>query len=382
MTTAASKLLSARSAAKRAKHRTPRPILLSIGTSVPHLPTTQEEAAERLAAIWKLSGTALERWRRIVAGSDIRTRYTIMPPDEVAGLTTAQRMIEYERHAPKLAAAAARQALMRAGISTCDVTDLIVVSCTGFSAPGIDVALVNELGLAPTVRRSLIGFMGCFGAITGLRAAAGACAANANPRPIALLVCVELCSLHIRSDDDVQNQVASALFADGAAAAVVSGHVERAFSDPSRSSPPNHIGQLTTGNSLLLREGADWMTWRITDAGFAMTLTRDVPPAIQERLAAFVASSAEVQPQTYIVHPGGPGILEAVDAALALRGGAGLDASRTVLRDYGNVSSGSVLFVLDEALRRGCRLPAMLLAFGPGLTIESLTLLPSEQRPV
>ena len=119
------------------------------------------------------------------------------------------------------------------------------------------------------------------------------------------------------------------------------------------------------------------MSWRITDAGFAMTLSRDVPVAVRRNLGAFVTAEAPVAPASFIVHPGGPDILDAVDDALRLDGGRGLDAARAVLRRYGNMSSATVLFVLEEALRRGHGLPAMLLAFGPGLTIEGLTVLPS-----
>lgn len=353
------------------------PHLLGLGTAVPELSRPQREVEHMMADLWNLKGSALERWRRIIAGSGIRTRHGVMRMEDVVHLTTAQRMAAYEQLAPDLAAAAARRALSNSGVQAREITDLIVVSCTGFAAPGVDVALVEKLGLERTVRRTMIGFMGCFGAISGLRTGVGACAAN--PGAIALVVCIELCSLHMRADRSVQNQVAAALFADGAAAAVVgSGHLNEGL-DFSHTS----IGQLTSGASLLMPEGKQWMSWRITDTGFAMTLTRDVPQALRNRLAEFVAGASAQRPGCFVIHPGGPGILDAADAALALSGGCGLDASWAVLGRFGNMSSATVLFVLQEAMNRDYRRPAMLLAFGPGLTIESLQLLrKTEQKPL
>lgn len=346
--------------------------LRGLGVAVPALCWPQERIAGAMTALWNLRGGDLDRWRRIIAASEIEKRHAVLPIEQVVGLTTSQRMQAYEQFAPALAEQAARQALNNSGVSEQQITDLIVVSCTGFSAPGVDAALVSRLGLQPNVRRTVVGFMGCFGAISGLRTAVGACAANRNA--ITLVVCVELCSLHMRGASDPQNQVASALFADGAAAAVVASTARKTASDDGTSGM--EIGRLTTGASLLIQEGRDWMTWRITDAGFAMTLAREVPIALRQRLAAFVAGACPQRPCTFIVHPGGPGILNAADQALQLQGQMGLQFSRAILRRFGNVSSATVLFVLQEALRHGCQLPALLLAFGPGLTIESLALLP------
>ena len=352
--------------------RKPMAHLLGLGTAVPVHFESQEETQAKMAALWGLNASALERWRRIVAGSGITRRHGVLPVEQVIGLSTAQRMSVFERSAPELAAQAAIKALEASEMAAAAITDLIVVSCTGFSAPGVDVALVRMLGLPPTVRRTVVGFMGCFGAITGLRTAVGACAAH--PSAVALVVCVELCSLHMRPDRDVQNQVASALFADGAAAAVVAS--AGWDGEPTSVDGSPFIGRLTTGAGLLLEQGRDWMTWRITDAGFAMTLTRDVPAALHDCLAEFVDGAYGKRPASFIIHPGGPGILDAADEALQLAGGRGLDASRAVLARFGNMSSATVLFVLEEALRLGHPLPALLLAFGPGLTIESLLLLP------
>lgn len=349
--------------------------LMGIGTAVPEKRWSQDQVADMLARRWNLTGGALDRWQRIVAGSGIDSRHGVLPMDEVIDLTTAQRMSAYEDHAGALAETAARRAMQSAGVEPQRITDLIVVTCTGFSAPGLDVDLVLRLNLSRDVRRTIVGFMGCFGAISGLRTAVGACAADSNG--CALVVCAELCSLHVRAEVDVQNQVASALFGDGAAAAVVRSSypdVDPGVKDEA-ASPVSGIGVLTQGAGRLIKAGRDWMTWRITDRGFAMTLAREVPVIVRQSLARFVDDVCDGRrPRTFVVHPGGPGIVDAVDAALDLRGDSGLGAARAVLRRVGNVSSGTVLFVLEELLRTACPLPAMLLAFGPGLTVESLML--------
>lgn len=353
--------------------------LLGIGTAVPDFFLSQDDNARQMARLWNLQGTALDKWQRIVAGSGIEKRHGVLPPEQVVALTTAQRMQAYEEFAPPLAESAARRALDHAGIACKAVTDIVIVSCTGFAAPGLDVALIERLALRATTRRTTIGFMGCFGAINGLRIASGLCAAD--DRAVVLLVCAELCSLHMRAESDVQNQVASALFADGAAAAVLAGE-EASRERTSRcldasmpaSLPP--IGRIGGGSSLLLPEGRDWMTWRITDAGFAMTLTREVPVALRRNIAGFVREAGASNDVAFIVHPGGPGVLDAVDSALDLRGERGIECSRDTLQRFGNMSSGTVLFVLEHALRCGHAPPMMLLAFGPGLTIEGIMLEP------
>jgi predicted naringenin-chalcone synthase len=346
------------------------PWLMGLATATPPLCLRQAETADRLSALWQLDGEDLDRWRRIVAGTAIETRYGVMPLEQVPALSTQARMEAYERYAPALAREAADGALRRAGFAPADVTDLVVVSCTGFSAPGLDVALVKDLGLRPTVRRVMVGFMGCFGAIIGLRTAAALC--GSDPRGVALVLCLELCSLHLRSDRSPQNQVASALFADGAAAAVVAAPGMSGGEPGGRA-----LGRVTLGGARLLPQGQDWMSWRITDAGFAMTLSRDVPVALRQSVAAIVDEVCPARPDCFVVHPGGAGILDAVDEGLGLGGGQGVEISREVLRRYGNMSSATLLFVLREALRQGYRPPALLLAFGPGLSVESLLVEPT-----
>jgi predicted naringenin-chalcone synthase len=345
------------------------PWLAGLATATPSLCMPQVETAARLAALWQLEGEELDRWRRIVAGTGIDARYGVMPLEAVPALTTKGRMEAYESNAPVLAHAAAARALRRAGVQPAEVTDLVVVSCTGFSAPGLDVALVEDLGLRPTVRRVVVGFMGCFGAIVGLRTGAALC--RSDPAGVSLVLCLELCSLHLRADRSPQNQVASALLADGAAAAVLVA--------PGRSNgraKNGGLGRVTLGGGRLLPQGRDWMSWRITDAGFAMTLSRDVPAALRRSIEAIVDEVCPRRPRCFVVHPGGAGILDAVDEGLGLEGRSGVEVSRDVLRRYGNMSSATLLFVLEEVQRCGYRPPALLLAFGPGLSVESLLIQP------
>lgn len=356
------------------RRRDRAPHLIGLGCAVPPLLHTQQQIAEELASLWRLGRAERARWQRIVDGTKIGQRHGVLPMDRIMHLSTTARMQQYELHAPALAAHAARDALHSAGIQASAVTDLIVVSCTGFAAPGLDAALVEELELSPTVRRSVIGFMGCFGAITGLRAAAGACCADT--RGVALLVCCELCSLHLRPNLTMHDQIAAAIFGDGAAAAIVAG-TKSPVINCSTAPSAKSIAQLTLGHARILPEGRDWMTWRITDAGFAMTLEKSVPIALRRALADFLRETPDPAPRTLAVHPGGPGILEAVENALGLSRISGMATSWDVLRHFGNMSSATVLFVTNHLLKSTrAKLPLMLLAFGPGLTIESISLIP------
>ena len=341
--------------------------LRSLGFALPRA-WAQDELASGLAHAWELDGVEKARWDRIVRGSTIRTRHAVGDLVSTLRMSTGERMRVYEREAPELALRAASESLGKANVDASAISDCVVVSCTGFTAPGVGNLIARRLGLRPTVRHTQVGFMGCFGGVLGLRTAVGTVAAD--PGAVVLVVCVELCSLHLRADRSPENLVASAIFADGAAAAIVDGERE------------GGIGRLSLGATIVLDEAADAMTWRIGDDGFAMTLTREVPAALERSVCPFVQSlalgpagqsSGHVAP---LAHPGGPGILDAIErglAGIAVVPEARL-ASRAVLRDFGNMSSGSILFVLDEYLRQGGRPPAQIIAFGPGLTMDGIAL--------
>jgi predicted naringenin-chalcone synthase len=357
--------------------------IIGLGTASPAHAITQGDAAAMAAS---LCGSAESEARAVAAlyrRSSVRSRGSVLfanglpdhgvrqsffPPANSPrdrGPSTAARLDRYAADAPPLARAAASGALSEASVSPPEITHLVTVSCTGFSAPGVDAALIGELGLRPTVQRTHVGFMGCHGAINGLRVAAAL--AHSDRRARVLLCAVELCSLHFHYTADPDKIVANALFADGAAAAVV------AASDIG-------VARIASTGSCLFPDSAEAMTWRIGDYGFEMTLSARVPDLLHAALPAWLSEFLAPLAITcgdvgaWAVHPGGPRVLSAVEACLHLPAAA-LAASRDVLSAHGNMSSPTLLFILDR-LRRGGALPrpCVGLAFGPGLTAEGIVL--------
>jgi predicted naringenin-chalcone synthase len=306
--------------------------------------------------------------RRVIRRSGIDARHSCVPDFTRKGEPlllgersppTSARMAAFREHAPPLAAEACRRAMASAGVEAGDITHLVVVTCTGFYAPGPDADLVELLGLRAGVERTLVGFMGCYAAFNGLRVARDA--VTARPGAKALVVCIELCSLHFRPDAAPDNVVANALFGDGAAAAVV------ANDDGSGA-----LVGLGRGSTRIAPGTGGEMGWTIGDDGFRMTLSSYVPQLVAADLASFVAPLADGTTSSWCVHPGGRAILDHVEDALSLPSEA-LASSRAVLRDVGNVSSGTLLFVLEREVARlaegDC---GVMLGFGPGLTLEGL----------
>jgi len=276
---------------------------------------------------------------------------------------TAERMRIYAREAPALAERAARRALASAGIQASEIRHLIFVTCTGFSAPGPELVLAGALGLPASVERTVVGYMGCHGALNGLRVAQRSIVATGQ---LALVVCVELSSVHVQPDAERGSLVAASLFGDGAAAAVLG--------------PAEPVGgcgaliDLGSGASLIDHAQRDAMTWTIGDTGFRMHLSPELPRAIGDTLREFVDGFGlgTPDPGALCVHPGGPAILSQVESCLGLARGA-LVHSRAALREHGNLSSATLLFVLERALpsmREGAS--GLLLGFGPGLALEGL----------
>ncbi len=284
-------------------------------------------------------------------------------PDDL-GPTTRARLEKYETDALPLALKAAQRALGEADMRTEDITHLITVSCSGFAAPGVDIGLIKELGLRNTVQRTHVGFMGCHGALNGLRVARGITESDANAR--VLLCAVELCSLHYHYGWDNERVVANALFSDGAAAVVGAGQ-------QSESPGAWRIG--ATG-SCLIPDSEDAMTWRIGDHGFDMSLSARVPQLIGTHLRDWMTSWLAESDlklndvKSWAVHPGGPRILGSVVNALDLEREV-VDVSRKVLRDHGNMSSPTLLFILKKLREDHAELPCVALGFGPGLMAEA-----------
>jgi len=335
---------------------------------------------------------------RVYAASAIDGRHSVLPdflPDPPGGAatpfvdgdgrfrspTTGERNALYAAHAPGLAERAARAALAAAdGFAPADVTHLVTVSCTGFMTPGTDLHLAGSLGLRPRLERYHLGFMGCFAAFPALRMARAFCAAD--PAAVVLIVAVELCTLHLQPAADLDAVLSAAVFADGAAAALVSARAPRTSPADGAATAQRPLA-LERSATAVTRDGAADMAWTIGDHGFDMTLTAYVPRVIAAETADALAPLFEggVGPSDvrwWAVHPGGRAIVDKVVEAMGLDEDA-VAASRAVLRRAGNMSSATVLFVLEELMDRrhpgpvpGERVAA--LAFGPGLTVDSALL--------
>ncbi len=287
--------------------------------------------------------------------------------------STKARNNLFAEEATKLFIEAADAAVSKCdGIDRLDITHLVTVSCTGFFNPGPDYKIVRALGLDPAVQRYHLGFMGCYAAFPALRAAKSFC--EADPTAVVLVVCAELCSLHVRTSNDPDTIMGSALFADGAAAAVVT----------ARNDLPNPpLLQLDHFETVLTPVGEDSMAWNIGDEGFEMVLGNYVPHIIDEHIVGALEPLLARDPSLrelpyrdithWAIHPGGRSILDKVQSRLDLTDEQLLPARET-LRNYGNMSSATVLFVLKHILdlppREGDeRICSM--AFGPGLTVET-----------
>jgi predicted naringenin-chalcone synthase len=305
---------------------------------------------------------------------------------------TGARNDAYSQHARPLLVEAGRRALEAApGVAAADVTHVVTVSCTGFFAPGPDYVLVRELGLSPSTQRFHLGFMGCYGAFPALKMADQFC--RADPTAVVLVVCVELCSLHLHVDDDPDSIVANSVFADGAAAAVVTG--DRSFEREEDAPDPAATLRLDSFASVIVPESDGEMAWTIGDRGFDMTLSSYVPRIVERSIAEALDPLLAHDPELsrslprevgrWAVHPGGRSILDRVQSALSLTDEQ-IAASRAVLHEYGNMSSATVLFVLQRLLESAGDRPERVgaVAFGPGLTVESalMTLRPAAAETV
>ncbi|MBN9141307.1 MAG: type III polyketide synthase [Micrococcales bacterium] len=345
----------------------------SLETAVPDAVLRQVDARDLFARQAGLSRLGTRLIATAFDASGIEQRHTVIdelvaPRDSplvdadggIRPAPTSERTALYARYAPALAIDAARRALASASVAADEVSHLVTVSCTGFVSPGTDLALVQALGLAPSTARLHVGFMGCAGAFPALRAADAYC--GADPEAVVLVVCVELCTLHLQATDEPEQIVAMSLFADGAAAAVVSAR-------PAAGDALALDGFLTD----VLPDSVDEMRWMVGDAGFVMHLSSRVPGHIGRGIRTALAPLLPEGPQAvdaWAVHPGGRSILDHVEDALGLPETA-MAPSRAVLSDYGNMSSPTVLFVLRELLTGGARGTVCAAAFGPGLTLEA-----------
>jgi predicted naringenin-chalcone synthase len=360
----------------------------AIGTASPKHRIAQPQIAEFMAQALQFGEADTRKLRALYRVSGITNRYSVLPdygrangeftffpntPDLEPFPSVGQRMAVYRREALPLALTAVRDCLRQVpDLPLNSITHLVTVSCTGMYAPGLDIELVRALGLRSHVQRTCINFMGCYAAVNALKVADAICRADATAR--VLIVSVELCTLHFQKSPEEDHLVSNALFGDGAAACLVQGEPLPAPA-PSLALRAFHCG--------LEPDGHDDMAWHINDFGFEMTLSSYVPRLIQqgigllteELLNKLSVNLADIH--AFAIHPGGRKILESIETALGLSRHDNRHAYQ-VLRDYGNMSSATVLFVLREVLSQVTPTdhgaPVLSFAFGPGLTIEAILL--------
>ncbi len=361
--------------------------ILAFGTAVPAYKASQVDVGRWMAQSF-VNRPEIGRWLRgIFANAGVETRYSciadyLQPVAEARfapghplenAPSTAERMEIYERESIPLGVAAAKQALAELAATTdstlsataASITHLVVVSCTGFFAPGLDLAIARHLVLAPTVARTMIGFMGCAAAFNGLRIAAQI--VQSQPTARVLVVCVELCSLHTQPTVDRENLVAASLFADGASACIV-GEPQPAQSN---------MFLIDDFHTEVKPETSDQMIWQIGNHGFALRLSPQIPHHLASVApAALQCLFGQTEPDFWAIHPGGPAIVERLVEVFELTQEQ-VAASRTVLRQYGNLSSATIFFVLNELRTTFQRnrnnqenQSGVAMAFGPGLVVE------------
>ncbi len=282
---------------------------------------------------------------------------------------TAARMELWAGAVRPMAFAACSDAIRTSGVQASSITHLVTASCTGFAAPGMDQWLIRDLGLTPSIRRTHIGFMGCHAAINAIAAARDM--VRADPTARVLVCCGEVCSAHLHYGERIDQWISNTLFGDGAAAVVLASSVGSA--QPSVPAPSAIIDT----QSLLIGGSENAMTWEIGDHGFMMGLSAEVPAMIERALPPWIDAQLTARGLTrssiagWAIHPGGPRVIDSVVNALGLPAGAG-DASRAILHDFGNMSSATLLFILERLVRSGVEGPIVALAFGPGLSAEML----------
>lgn len=356
-------------------------MLLSLSTAVPPYLYTQQDVAQKSIDILSIEQEKAELLHRMYQNSSIEKRYSVIDdfhkpreewefwgsqyPQTVPGMTA--RNLRYKKDAPQLAEKAARQALEKWGGEGKRITHIISVSCTGVIAPGIEYYLMQNLDLSPTINRLGINFMGCFGAFKGLSVARAF--TQEDPDSRVLLVCTELCSLHLQTDTNSETLTANALFSDGSAAAIIGGN-------PRSGEKP--IWEIMHTYSLGFKNSVDKMSWEASDRGFLMRLSPTVPVLIRRHMQEFARGllPGEIQPEQcdWAVHPGGNSILQAVERSLQLQPDQ-TKASWDTLANYGNMSSATFLFVLENLSSQShLRLWTAGVGFGPGLSAEGILL--------
>lgn len=342
--------------------RTPPTHLLGLATALPPHRLAQDDVARVAADLYAGRVAGFERMASVFASSTVRERAACVPLDwfpRAGGW--AEKNTIFRDSAVTLLADAATRALDEAGVRGADIGGIVCVTSTGISTPTLDALVMDRLGLNPRARRLPIFGLGCVGGVVGLSRAV-ALAESLPGRPV-LVLCVELCTLAFRhADADKAAVIAAALFGDGAAALVL-----RSGGDGDAGPVLGQGGEHTWPDTL------DVMGWRVEDDGLGVIFAGSIPTLVQDHLRdaaeAFMAEAGQRLDDLagLICHPGGPKVLDAIAGALPEAPG-GLETSRAVLRDHGNMSAVTVLFVLDRMRRDGTTGDHLMLALGPGFT--------------
>ncbi|MEQ8905418.1 type III polyketide synthase [Ekhidna sp.] len=353
----------------------------SIGTALPANLTDQSQIADFMVKHLALDEHEERKLRVLYRASGIKQRYSVLRDfkenlngqsffkEDVAFPSAKPRMLIYQKHAINLANDAAENAFDSSGVRKNEITHLISVSCTGMYAPGLDIELIDRLGLPTSTQRTSINFMGCYAAFNAMKVAENIIAANPNSN--VLIVCVELCSIHLQEKKDDENLLANAIFGDGAAAVIVS------------SKASGRSLEMKNFYSDLALNARDEMGWYIGDHGFEMHLSNKVPDVIKDGIGELTNRLLEkIQLQVsdidfFAIHPGGKRILDVIEEKLKISKEQNLPA-REILKTHGNMSSPTVLFVikriLDDLKKEDDQKHLLSFAFGPGLTMESAVL--------
>lgn len=346
--------------------------LLSIGKTIPPYSLSQIDIAAYLIENLGLDDEDAWKLEKIYKNSTIERRYSVLPhlllptkDKPIIGMS--ERNAHYKREAPILAHHAAKNAIDQWQGNVSEITHVLSVSCTGAITPGLELKLLQSLGLSPATFRLGINFMGCYGAFKGISVAHKI--ACENPKHRVLVVCTELCTLHFRPGDSLESMVIHSLFADGASAVIIGGE-PRSHEQP--------IFEIINEQSHLLDDSAQDMTWDAGDFGFDMTLSAQVPVLIEKNIRSFAQTLAgmdkDLQSMDWPIHPGGKTILEAAEKSLGLKQ-SHTSSSWKILARYGNLSSATFLHVLDDLSQQKSSFKYSVgLGFGPGLSIEGLLL--------
>jgi len=358
--------------------------ITALGTANPSYRIDQATICSFMEKTMNLDSSGLGKLRAIFKASGIDYRYSVLDDyskqnnfsfytqhEEGIYPSTQSRLAVFRNHALPLSVAAANNLFEQIpSFDKNEITHLIVVCCTGMYAPGLDIELVKTLQLKLTVERTCITFMGCYAAFNAMKVAHAFCKADEHAK--VLIVCTELCSLHFQHALSDDNLLANTLFADGSAAVLM----EAKTNKTKRLS-------LEKFHSNLAFEGEQDMAWTIGDAGFEMKLTAYIPSIIKGGIEALTHALLQKMDKHmedikyFAIHPGGIKILEAIEHALGITKEDNTPAY-SVLRNFGNMSSPTVVFVLNELFKKIKQQDnneyILSLAFGPGLTLESMML--------